>query len=65
MFQTKSPFDLLHGTPPGLAVLPDHGTETTFERLAALKRAAVLAVLRSRRRTLTTQSKKTGGRKNG
>ena len=62
---TRSPLNLLHGTPTGLAILPEYGGEPTLERLAALKKAALLAVLRSRRRTLTSRSKQTGGPKHG
>ena len=68
MYRTRSPFDLLHGTPPSLAILPDHGDEMAFERLAALKKAAAIVLLRSRRRTPGSRSQKattTGGSDNG
>ena len=64
MYRTRSPFDLLHGTPAGLAVLPAY--ETAVDRVAALKKAALLAVLRSRRCTSRSQrTNPTGGSKHG
>ena len=56
MTYIKSPFDLLHGGPPGLAVLP--GYETTVERVTSIKRAAFLALIRKRLRLRNPQSKK-------
>ena len=53
MYRIRNPFELLHGTPTGMAILPAY--ETELERLAALKKAAVLAVLRAR----TTRSQRT------
>ncbi len=53
MYRIRNPFELLHGAPTGMAILPAY--ETTVERLAALKQATVLAVLRSR----TTRSQRT------
>ncbi len=65
MFQTRSPLNLLHGTPTGLAVLPDGESEIALPRLAAIKRAAIVAAIRKRIRALNSQSEQTGGRKNG
>ena len=66
MYRIRNPFELLHGTPPGLAILPDDGSEPTLERLAALKKAAALVVLRSRRQTSRSQqATTTGGSDNG
>ena len=56
MSQIRSPFNLLHGAPPGLAVLPEY--ETTVERVIAIKRAAFLALIRKRLRARNPQSKK-------
>ena len=58
MTYIRSPFDLLHGAPPGLAVLPDGESEIALTRVTALKRAAFLAQIRKRLRLRNTQSKK-------
>ena len=55
MTYIRSPFDLLHGAPPGLAVLPEY--ETTVERVTSIKRAAFLAI-RKRLRIRNPESKK-------
>ena len=56
MTYIRSPFDLLHGAPPGLAVLPEY--EAAVERVIAIKRAAFLALIRKRLRIRNPQSKK-------
>ena len=58
MFQTRSTLNLLHGTPPGLAVLPDGATEIALARVTTIKRAAFLALIRKRLRIRNPQSKK-------
>ena len=58
MSQIRSPFDLLHGAPPGLAVLPDGVTEFALARVTTIKRAAFLALIRKRLRIRNPQSKK-------
>ena len=58
MTYIRSPFDLLHGAPPGLAVLADGETEIALTRVTAIKRAAFLALLRKRLRLRNPQSKK-------
>ena len=57
MFQIRSPLNLLHGTPPGLAVLADGESEIALARVTTLKRAAFLAI-RNRLRIRNPQSKK-------
>ena len=56
MTYIRSPFDLLHGAPPGLAVLPEY--EATVERATTIKRAAFLALIRKRLRIRNPQLKK-------
>ena len=56
MFQTKSPLNLMHGTPPGVAILPEHGI--ALERVTATKRAAILALIRKRLGIRNRQPKK-------
>ena len=56
MTYIRSRFDLLHGVPPGLAVLPEY--ETTVEGVTAIKRAAFLARIRKRLRIRNPQPKK-------
>ena len=58
MTYIRSPFDLLHGAPPGLAVLPDGESEIALARVTAIKRAAFLALVRKRLRLRNPQSKK-------
>lgn len=58
MFQTRSTLNLLHGTPTGLAVLPDGESEIALTRLTATKRAAILAVIRARLGIRNPESKK-------
>ena len=65
MTYIRSPFDLLHGAPPGLAVLADGESEIALAHVTAIKRAAFLARIRKRLRIRNPQSKKTGGPKNG
>ena len=58
MAYIRSPFDLLHGAPPGLAVLPDGATEIALARVTAIKRAVFLARIRKRLRLRNPQPKK-------
>ena len=58
MTYIRSPFDLLHGAPPGLAVLPDGESEIALARVTAIKRAAFLARIRRRLRISNPQPKK-------
>ena len=58
MTYIRSPFDLLHGAPPGLAVLADGESEIALARVTTIKRAVFLALIRKRLRIRNPQLKK-------
>ena len=58
MFQARNTLNMIYGTPPGLAVLPDGETEIALARATTIKRAVFLALIRKRLRIRNPQPKK-------